>query len=146
MNTIKNIDDTLTKDLKENTKPSLLYIENDQTIIDIVRLFLGSSFDFNHALTGEEGIELAKQKYYSAILMDINLGDGINGLEAANIIKDIPEYKTTPIIAATAYSINEVKDSIPSEKGCTHILPKPFSKAQLMNMLNNVVSGKKDLL
>ncbi len=51
--------------------------------------------------TGEEAVEYVKKNSPDIILMDINLGDGINGIEAS---ARILETMVVPIIFVTAYS------------------------------------------
>jgi len=138
----KPLNDIITE-MGEKTLPNLLYIENDPIIVDVVRLFTKNKFNFAHASSGETGIQLAKTKKYSIILMDINLGNGLNGFQTAKIIKSLPEYKETPIIATTAYSLPEFKENILNNEGCTHILIKPFNKMQLLDFLNEVISQDK---
>ncbi|MGQ9798374.1 MAG: response regulator [Ignavibacterium sp.] len=59
------------------------------------------------------------KKQYDAILMDINLGSGINGVEATQQIGKIKGYDRTPIVAVTAFALKGDKKEFLS-KGCTH--------------------------
>jgi CheY-like chemotaxis protein len=66
--------------------------------------------------------------------MDINLGEGITGLDATQQIKRLNIYKDTPIIAVTAFAMEKDKEEF-LKYGCTHYLAKPFEKQDLMNIL-----------
>lgn len=128
--------------MEENNLRSVLYIENDPIIIDVVRLFLRGHFSFESASSAVEGIEMTKKKQYSVILTDINLGKGMTGFQAAKVIKSQSNYKNVPIIATTAFSLPDFKEKILSEDGCSHILIKPFNKLQLLDLLNDLVPLK----
>jgi len=65
------------------------------------------------------------------ILMDINLGKSKNGLYATAEIRKLENYRTTPIIAMTAYAMAGDREEFIS-KGCTGYISKPFEKNQLI--------------
>ena len=80
---------------------------------------------------------MVKEKKYSAVLMDINLGPHINGLEVVNKIIEFQEYKDVPIVAVTAYAAKEDESRFLSH-GCAHYISKPFSKNDLLCLLNSI--------
>ena len=82
---------------------------------------------------------MVKQKKYDAILMDIHLGIGKSGIEAANEIKLLKDYSNVPIIAMTAYAMLEDKENF-LNAGCTHYLSKPFTKNEILNILKEALS------
>ncbi len=57
-----------------------------------------------------QAIEKAASNKYVAILMDINLGHGTDGLNTTKIIRQIDFYKNTPIIAITAFAMSGDKE------------------------------------
>jgi CheY-like chemotaxis protein len=75
------------------------------------------------AETGEEGVELAKNKNYDLILMDIHL-PGISGTTATENIRTFD--KQTPIVALTAISLNENREMLLSY-GMDEVITKPFN-------------------
>jgi CheY-like chemotaxis protein len=65
--------------------------------------------------------------------MDIKM-PVLNGIEAIKLIKQInPDI---PIIAQTAYAMQEDKESI-LQSGCDNYLAKPIKTNELINMLNH---------
>jgi CheY-like chemotaxis protein len=48
------------------------------------------------------------------------------------------EYIDTPIIALTAYALTGDKERI-INAGCSHYLSKPFTKQQLLNLLDKAL-------
>ncbi|WP_396196824.1 ATP-binding protein [Flavobacterium sp.] len=72
--------------------------------------------------SGEEAIENTRTNQYDLILMDVHL-PGISGTEATTAIRSFDS--TTPIIALTAISLNENKETLLSF-GMNEVITKPF--------------------
>ena len=118
--------------------PDVLLVENDNPSIGIITLYLQNLCKVDVAKEGMTAVEMAAEKNYKAILMDIDLGFGMNGLEAAKRIKSLPQYVNTPIIAVTAYALIGDKERFLAE-GCTHYIAKPFTKDELQNLVSQVL-------
>lgn len=123
--------------------PQLLLVEDDQSNAGVIKFFLGTSFKVDTVLKGEEGIKKAGTKKYAAILMDIDLGTGMSGLEAARKIRKIPGYENTPIIAVTALAMRGDKEKFLAE-GCTHYISKPFKKEDLFHTIKEAIKQSKE--
>jgi CheY-like chemotaxis protein/two-component sensor histidine kinase len=119
-----------TKISESNIKPrkysdKILYVENDidnQTLVEIV---FKNYVQVDIANDAIEGIKMSKENDYSIILMDINLGSGMNGNDVTRVIRKNPKYKEIPIVAVTAFALEGDRDEF-IESGCTHYLSKPF--------------------
>jgi CheY-like chemotaxis protein len=122
-------------------KPLLLLVENDQPSRDVVKIFLRNVCSIEFAVNAEEALEKTKTSQYDIILMDINLGKGMNGLELTSQIKNDTRYAKTPVIALTAYAMAGDKESFLAA-GCTHYISKPFDKATLIELINNIINSK----
>ena len=137
-----NMDSTQMKsELPENefsNLPHILVIEDDQSNAGVIKFFLDSLYNVDMVLTGEEGIKKAALKKYAVVLMDIDLGTGISGLDAAKKIRKIPGYEKTPIIAVTALAMRGDKEKFLAE-GCTHYISKPFKKEELVTTIKDAV-------
>jgi len=88
--------------------------------------------------TGEAAVDLAKTNAYDAILMDINLGAGIDGLQATQLIRQLKGYQDTPIIAVTGYTMIGDEERMLSG-GCSRYIGKPFSQNVVINVLQDVL-------
>lgn len=86
-----------------------------------------------HAKNGTEAIEIVKGNEIDLILMDIKM-PGMNGLEAARIIKEM--NKNIPIIAQTAFT-TEYNKKYSSNFGCDAYIPKPIKETKLLNLIND---------
>ncbi|MBF6608824.1 MAG: response regulator [Flavobacterium sp.] len=99
----------LIEDNKINQMITKKMLENKQMLCDIID-------------NGEDAIEAVKNNYYDLVLMDVHL-PGINGTTATQIIRTFDT--TTRIIALTAISLNENRESLLSF-GMNDVLTKPF--------------------
>ncbi|MBD3404540.1 MAG: response regulator [Candidatus Lokiarchaeota archaeon] len=86
--------------------------------------------------TGREAIELAEQERPDVVLMDIMLKGSMNGIEAANIIKDRFDI---PIIFLTAYSDSETLKKSKESEPYAYLL-KPFTGRELHTSLEIAIS------
>lgn len=119
--------------------PTLLLVEDNDANVELVRLFTRGKYHLEVANDGETAIEMVNGKPFDGILMDINLGPGMDGIDAIVQIRSIPSYAATPIIAVTGYTFRNEKEFIISQ-GANHYLEKPFNRQQLLSVLENVVS------
>ena len=110
---------------------NVLIVEDDKINAELTSYYLEGVASVDVAYDGESAIEMAKQKVYSAILMDINLGIGMSGFEATKAIRQMANYKETHIIATTGYTLyNEIE--LIKNSGFSEYLPKPFSRQELL--------------
>jgi len=71
--------------------------------------------------------------------MDINLKKDLDGKQAAQEIRKIKGYENTPIVACTAYALKGDKEEFLSA-GCTHYLSKPFSKEEILSLIDEILA------
>ena len=106
---LKNKKILLVEDNKINQMVSKKMLENKGILCELID-------------NGEDAIEMAKNNTFDLILMDVHL-PGINGTVAT---KHIRKFDTkTPIIALTAISLNENRETLLSF-GMNDVITKPF--------------------
>ncbi len=127
---------------KSNIK--ILIVEDDELNIRMVSSFLRDNYDIDAARSGEEALKKSIDNKYDIFLMDIGLKKEMNGLEVTNRLRKMSEYKNAPIIALTAYALSGDRERI-LDAGCSHYLSKPFSKHQLLNLLEKIVNDIKNM-
>lgn len=116
-------------------KPLILIVEDNKVNQKLASSILRNFYETDSAFDGETAIRMTTQKQYEAILMDIHLGEGLDGLEVTKIIRSDIRYKNTPIIAVTGYTMLGDREHI-LKQGCSHYLGKPYNKSQLLDILN----------
>lgn len=122
---------------KSNDKPCLLHVEDSAQIRLLVSIFLKNEFDIESVESGEQAIRRAESRKYDLILMDINLGSGIDGFETTRKIREIGKYNDTPIIALTTNDYDHVRDECISSRMNAYI-QKPFDKAYLLGIIREL--------
>lgn len=140
---VYSVDLSASKIFKECKYPDeVLLIEDDEPTANIIRIYLSEICRTDWAPDGKTAIEMAKKKNYSSLLVDINLGIGMDGIEAINKIKEYDDYKSKPIIAVTAYALHGDREKF-LKQGCTHYISKPFDKEDLVELVDQVLAAKK---
>lgn len=130
--------DTLPPRESREDLPSVLIVEDNRLNSELILIYLRSQCICDVTRTGENAVEMARKKQYDIILMDINLGSGIDGMEAARQVRTLAGYHQTPIIAVTGYTMDTDKEKI-MRAGCSHYLPKPIDKTELSSMIAALV-------
>jgi CheY-like chemotaxis protein len=118
-----------------------LHIEDNAEIRLIVKCFLRKNFSVESVATGQQALDLIKQKKFDLIIVDINLGDGPDGIETARLIRKVEGYADVPIIAATANLYTDVRDNC-IKAGIDAFIQKPFLKIDLVNTISQVVYNR----
>lgn len=126
---------TLTK--KSTLPHKILLVDDDQINLTVINDFLKNHYLVDTAVKGIESVIMAEKNKYDLVLMDINLGIGMTGIEAAREIRKIQGYEKTPIVAMTAYAMVGDKEKF-IESGCSHYLSKPFDKFELLDFLSRI--------
>lgn len=91
-----------------------------------------------HARNGSLAIQMAREKRYHAILMDINLGVPPDGIQTTQEIRRLPGYSTVPIIAVTGYTLPGDRERL-MEQGLNMYLPKPFDRGELQDVVKRAL-------
>jgi PAS domain S-box-containing protein len=120
--------------------PRVLLVEDNIVNKELTEHFLRKDYKVDFAADGLTAIAMAKDQSYVIILMDINLGYGMNGIETTRELRKIPGYENTPVIAVTGYTMPDDKDHLLSE-GCTHYIAKPFDQAAILAIMEEALSG-----
>ena len=109
----------------------ILIVEDNEKNMKLLRDVLGHrGYRVLEAVTGEEGVTLAREHAPDLILMDIQL-PGIDGIEAFEQLADDPATKDIPVIAVTASAMQEERARIEAV-GFAGYQPKPIRLKEFM--------------
>ncbi len=118
---------------------SILVAEDELTNYQYVEIILKDMVKrIDRAINGKEAVELASKNCYDLILMDLKMPI-MNGFEATQKIKQ--KYPDLPIIVQTAYVRSDDKE-LAFQSGCDHFIRKPFNKADLLKIINELMISK----
>ncbi|MFM7407380.1 MAG: PAS domain S-box protein [Cuspidothrix sp.] len=112
----------------------LLAEDNEANITMFVEYLSLKGYRLVVARNGRMAINLAQQTHPDVILMDIQMPE-MDGLEAIQRIRQLPELADTPIIALTALAMSGDRDRCIA-MGANDYLSKPVSLKQLVKKIN----------
>ncbi len=123
-------------------KSNILIIDNNVNFLNDVDVLLSEQFNITKAVTGKEGLNYLKNKYFSAVLLDLKLPD-INGLE---ILKKINTEidPNLPVIIVTDFG--EINTAVEAMKiGAYDFIQKDFNVELLCREIMKVLE-KSELI
>ena len=113
---------------------TVLVIEDNELNMKLVRSILQlGRYQVLEAGDAETGIQLARQHLPDLILMDIQL-PGMDGLHAAQIIRNDPILANTPVVALTSYAMQGDKQKA-TAAGCSGYIAKPIDTRNFLDIL-----------
>jgi two-component system cell cycle response regulator DivK len=116
----------------------VLIVEDNEKNMKLARDVLqAKGYSTLEAVTGEEGVKLAKEKKPDLVLMDIQL-PGISGIEAFKQIRGNPGTKGIPVIALTA-SVTPTDRTAISAAGFDAFLGKPINLKEFIDTVKRMV-------
>jgi PAS domain S-box-containing protein len=119
---------------------ALLCIEDNPANLTLVEQLVGRRSDITllTAMTGHDGVELARTSHPEVILMDINLPD-ISGFEALKLLRDDAATANIPVIAISANAMTrDIEKGL--KAGFFHYLTKPIKVDEFMDVLNQALA------
>ncbi|MEX0929016.1 MAG: response regulator [Balneolales bacterium] len=120
----------------------VLQVEDNDEYCFIVRSYLKKQdFIYESAEHGEHALALLTVQDFDIILMDIDLGTGINGIETTRHIRSHQKNAYTTILAVTAHVSPQIKDDC-LQAGMNGFLPKPFLKDDLMQAMDRTLQAR----
>ena len=112
----------------------ILVVDDEPMNLEIAQMLLeGAGLQVDTAADGALAVSLAQEATYVAIFMDMQMPN-VDGLEATRLIRSLPSYRHTPIIAMTANAFNEDKERC-SAAGMSDFLGKPFDPEDMFGVL-----------
>jgi CheY-like chemotaxis protein len=90
---------------------------------------------------GLEAVELATQTLAALVLLDLRM-PRIDGIQACLQIRQLPRYALVPIVILTVFD-GEVLKRRALRAGATAFMGKPFSRAELLQVVNPLIEAHK---
>ena len=121
---------------------TVLIVEDNEKNMKLARDVLqAKGYKTLEAVTGEDGVKLAKQNLPDLVLMDIQL-PGINGIEAFKQIRGDGKTARIPVVALTA-SVTPTDRSAISAAGFDAFVSKPINLKEFLDTVKRLVDGGK---
>lgn len=132
-----NISEENNSQTQLNKQFTILIAEDDDISYKYLEIIIKPlNVNLLRAKNGKESVQFLKENpNISLILMDIKMPI-MNGLEATSEIRKF--NSTIPIIAQTAYAMNEDKENI-IQVGCNDVITKPIDNNELIKLIKNML-------
>jgi len=128
-----------TSEMEVGPHVRLLVVEDSEDIRKLLEELLeAEGYNLIFATNGEEGLETAKRERPDIILMDLSL-PGMDGWETVFRLRQLTEFKATPIIALTAHATRKDEERALAA-GCTGYVSKPFDMEKLLDYIASFVT------
>ncbi len=141
---INRYDEPATQDevkQKKDTVKILLVEDYKHSQIIVTRLLKKNDFDSVVVVeNGQEALDAVKQQHYDLILMDMQM-PVMNGFEATRKIRELQEYKDTPIVALTAFAMKGDREKC-LDAGTTDYIPKPIDSQEFIRKVKYYTENK----
>ncbi len=126
----------------QSDSPKVLLVEDyKHSQIIVTRLLKKNGFTSVIVVeNGAEAVEQVKLQHFDIILMDMQM-PVMNGFEATERIRQIPEYKDTPIIALTAFAMKGDKEKC-LDAGASDYIPKPIDSQEFIEKVKRYTALK----
>jgi two-component system, OmpR family, alkaline phosphatase synthesis response regulator PhoP len=119
---------------------TILLIEDDPLIQKMYKnAFKFEGYDMLTANDGLEGIELAKSKKPSIILLDIMMPK-LNGLDALKILKSDPDTKDIPVVMLTNLADEHDAEGALSKGALKYIVKSEHDPKEIIDVVKDVVA------
>jgi len=121
---------------------TILIVEDNDKNMKLARDILNAKgYRTIEAVTGEEGVKLAKERLPDLVLMDIQL-PGMNGIEAFRQIRADAKTAGIPVVALTA-SVTPTDRSEITAAGFDAFIGKPINLKEFVATVKRLIEGKK---
>jgi CheY-like chemotaxis protein len=112
----------------------ILIVEDDPKNMKVMLMVLKPhGYTLLEATDGEEALEIAVKEKPDLILMDMQLPK-ISGMEVTRKLRQLPDFKHTPITAVTASAMKGDEARI-IEAGCDMYMSKPINTREFPGMV-----------
>jgi two-component system, OmpR family, response regulator VicR len=123
----------------DETIRQAVYIEDEQEMIDLVRLILSRKhFEVIGANGGREGLDAVRKNSPDVILLDLMMPD-MDGWEVYQQLKADENTRDIPVIVITAKAQNIDKVLALHIAKVDDYIPKPFTPKDLLDSIEKVL-------
>ncbi|OHX13980.1 response regulator [Chromobacterium sphagni] len=117
---------------------TILIVDDSTTLRQVVRMTLaGAGYEVLEAGNGKEALDMLDGRKIHLIISDVNMPQ-LDGISLLKHIKQLPQYKFTPVIMLTTESADEKKRE-GKEAGAKAWVIKPFQPPVLLTAVSKLI-------
>lgn len=130
------------RQIQKSNMNEILLVEDSKINSDVIALYLRRICTVDTVRRGEAALRMAAEKKYSVVIMDINLGEGLDGVDTMKRIRSLPGYESIPFIAVTGYALNGDKMRIIDE-GFDFFYTKPLDMVKFSAFIQELLVAEE---
>ncbi|MGH7772387.1 MAG: response regulator [Candidatus Binatia bacterium] len=117
----------------------IMVVDDHREYLELLSIHLKSlGWDVIPASNGREALEKVRSIKPNLIVLDMDMPE-MDGFEVARSLKEDPNYRDIPILAATALAMPRDRERCLTA-GCNDYISKPFTQRDLENHLTRLLS------
>ncbi len=120
-------------------KPVILVVDDEQPMLDTLRLLLKGEFEVVTATDGRKAVETVRSKHVDLVLMDINL-PVIDGIKALELIKEV-DAEVGVVMLSAMDSAHKAVSAL--KLGAYDYITKPFEVEDLLSTIKRYIDKVK---
>lgn len=126
------------KNAEREQTPRILIVEDDFDSSVIAKFYLGKEYNVEAVDSGEKALERLENEKFHMVVLDINLGAGMDGVTTLKTIRSNSQWSGMPVIALTAHALEGDAEYYLSQ-GFSGYLSKPFKKEELLDIAGELL-------
>jgi len=123
--------------------PNVLIVEDNIVNINLLMIYIRRYCNIFSAKDALSAIKMTRREKFDAILMDINLGMGMDGTQAMQEIRKQPGNETIPVIAVTAYAATGDREKF-LQAGFNEYIGKPINRDEIKQAMERLFKPAED--
>jgi CheY-like chemotaxis protein len=122
--------------------PTVLVVDDQPELRLLIKLtFSGTGYSVREAAAGEEALMICAAEAPDVVLLDVMM-PGIDGYEVCRRLKSEPRLRDTLVVLMTAGD-QATERARAREAGADLYVPKPFSPAELLQLVTGHLPSRK---
>lgn len=126
--------------LKHINAPTLMIVDDDPEIRNIVSDIFDGEYNVIQACDGQDAINIMMRERPDLMIVDINM-PVMNGIELVKYLRNNEITKMIPVAFLTFTSDLDIEAEA-NELGCEAFIPKPFSPKLLASTVHRIISNR----
>lgn len=120
------------------SRPRALVVEDNADTRRLIALTLDPYYEVEATADAEAALALARRAWFDVLLIDVNLGTGLSGLDLLHELRTMSAYAYVPALVVTALAHPHDRERIMNH-GFDGYLAKPFTRRELLHATESVM-------
>lgn len=120
-----------------SSKPRALVVDDAPDVTEMLSFLLRyAGYEVVAAFSGDQALEAARAECFDVVVSDIGM-PGMSGYELARRLRAIEDYRRTPLIAVTGFSMYDDRDRALAS-GFDAFVNKPVNPRDLVSLIERL--------